>query len=161
MNDKNFLDSLRRKLRREGLLVTEIEMTSGNYDDDGNFIKEQVPTLTTDFCEIGVISGKTCYFTVILYSDLCPKSLFDSIKDYKEIHIYGFKSFLEDYYPKKGFSFSKLVEEIKSEPYFQIQFNFNIQRSDFETIFQEYMKLKEIFAGSRVKIVNQMTHDFC
>lgn len=156
MRNSKFLTSFKELLELKNQPVTEIEMTASNFDDSGKLIKDQVPTLTTNFCEIGIISGEICYFTIILRSDFFPKPLFDLIQYYEGIHIYGFKNFLKDYYPKNNFSFDKLQEQIKKEPYFQIQFNFNTRELDFEEIFQKYIELKETFSNNEVKVINQM-----
>lgn len=137
--------------------ASEIEMTSGNYDDNRKLIEYAVPTITTDFCEIGVYGEKTCYFTVILPSASFSKKLFLLVKNQEGIQIYGFKKFLINYFPVKNFSFGKLEEQINSEKYFQIQLTFNLQLVPLENIFRRYQELKAIFEINNIQVINQMT----
>lgn len=139
--------------------VSEIEMTSGNYDENKELIRKQIPTLTTDLCEIGVYD-ETCYFTVILYSNSFSRNVFNAVKIQKGIHIYGFKNFIEDYYPKKHFSYAKLERQIKKEQYFQIQFNFNTKSLTIKKILEEYKKTKKLFEDNKMQVVNQLNHKF-
>lgn len=155
MKTKKFLNSLRILLKKYNQPVTELEMTSGNYDDQGKIIGEKIPTLTTDFCEIGVYNNNL-YFTVILYSNSFSNKSFSKIKSLDKIHIYGFKNFDEDYYPIKNFSFNNLVNQIKNEIYFQIQFNFEMYNLTPRNIFKRYLEIKKILEKSEAKIVNQM-----
>lgn len=44
------------------------EFTTGNYDDGGRIIDRMIPTLTTEYCEIG-FNDQTIYFVFIAQSD--------------------------------------------------------------------------------------------
>lgn len=151
------LEQLRSMLLQKNQTSTEIEMTTGNYDTDGKLIKNEVPTLTTDFCEIGAYNN-TCYFTFILDPSSFSQKLLGQIKDYDKMHIYGFKNFLTDLYPKRCFSYKKFDEEIRKDDYVQIQFNFeNIEPKD---ILNKYLSLKSIFMNTDATVINQITHKF-
>lgn len=126
-------------------------MTSGNYDESGGLIEEEIPTITTDLCEIGSY-GDVCYFTIILPSHSLDKDLFKKVKNYKNLHIYGLESYKEDYFPREGISFDNLRKELSKEKYAQIQFNFEELEAD--RLLQEYFEVKELFSG--IKVFNQL-----
>lgn len=151
---EKILKSLKKLLQAHNHPVSEVEITSGNYDR-GKLINEGVPTVTTNLCEIGIYNN-TYYFTVVLYSDYFSKELFDEVKGLEGIHIYGFKNFLEDYYPSANFSFLKLESQIKDEVYFQIEFNFSFQEINAEEIFAKYSELKKVFQKYNSAVVNQL-----
>lgn len=136
--------------------VGNLKMTSGNYDDRGNLINRLIPTITTDFCEIGI--HNIIYLVFIIYSDTHSKELFNLIKDFSNIKIYGFKNFLEVLYPIPDFNYKNFEKKIKEDKYLQIQFSFNINITQ-EKLFKEYIKLKEIFIKSNVIVVNQLEVD--
>jgi len=90
------------------------EFTTGNYDDKGRIIDRKIPTLTTEYCEIG-FNDQTIYFVFIAQSDSSSKEFFDEIKKFSNLQIYGFKKF------EKNYDLSKDLEsDIKSEQYFQM-----------------------------------------
>ena len=117
MKDKEFLEQLKTLLERYNQAVTSIEMTQGNYDTAGKLISESIPTITTEFCEIGRYQNKITYFTFVLYPDSLSRTLFQKLKGYKNMHIYGFKSFLADLYPKKDFSYEEFEKDIRKDKY--------------------------------------------
>lgn len=160
MKDKEFLEKLKSLLERYNQAVTDIEMTQGNYDTSGKLITEGVPTITTEFCEIGRYQNQITYFTFILYPDSFSKALFQKLKGYKNMHIYGFKNFLEDLYPKKDFSYEEFEKDIRKDKYVQIQFNFDTKHISPQDIFDKYLILIDIFQGNKAHVVEQMTHDF-
>lgn len=133
--------------------VSDVEMTAGNYDESGNLIEGEIPTITTNFCEIGSYSD-ICYFTFILYSDSFDENLFKGIKNYNNCHIYGLKNFLVDYYPKAGISFAELKRKIGEEEYFQVQFNFRF--SSTGRSLDDYLTISELIEKSGAKVYNQL-----
>jgi len=144
---------------RDILLVNEkvgkIEMTFGNYDDNGELIKGSIPTISTEFCEIGIYE-KTVYFVFIIYSDTFNKELFNSLKDFPNIQFYGFKDFKINLYPKPDFNYEEFGEEIKKDKYLQIQFNYNFNEITPELLYKEYLKIKDILIKNKIKIINQL-----
>ena len=156
---KQLIVELRTLLVDNKVTVSEIEMTTGNYDEKGNLISQEIPTITTDLCEIGIYPG-ICYFTIILQSLLFTKELFNLISAYPGSHIYGFKSFLEDYYPKNNFYFNDLIKQAHSENYMQVQFNFRLKNVSLLGIVGKYFEIESIFEKTDTKIVNQLTENF-
>jgi hypothetical protein len=127
------------------------EFTSGNYDDNGKIIDEKVPTLTTKFCEIG-FHGQIIYLVFIAQSDYWSKEFFDEIKIFSNLKIYGFNKFLKDY------DLTKDPElEIKSEPYFQMQFSFknddNLKATD---LLNEYDSIVKLIKDCRIIVMDQL-----
>ncbi len=137
--------------------VSDLEFTTGNYDSNGKLIENKVPTLTTDLCEIGSFND-TCYFTFILDSNSFSQELLDRIKVYDKMHIYGFKDFLTDLYPKRCFSYKKFEGEIRKDAYVQVQFNF--EKTKPKTLLENYLNLKQEFINNNVIVINQITHQF-
>ena len=130
-------------------------MTSGNYDDKGKLIENDIPTISTEFCEIGIY-GKTVYFVFIIHSDTYSKKAFDPLKDFSNIQFYGFKDFKNNLYPKPDFNYKEFEEEIKKDKYLQIQFNYDFNKTSPELLYKEYLKIKDILIKINVRIVNQM-----
>lgn len=147
------IKDLQKLLLKNDILVSDVEMVSGNYDESGNLIEGEIPIITTGLCEIGSYFD-VCYFTIIIYSDSFNNYLFEELKNYKNIHIYGLKNFQEDYFPKVGFTFNKLTEQIKEEKYFQIQFNF--EHLSHQEIFEQYLKVSESFKKLGIEVFNQV-----
>lgn len=151
--------SLKKLLERSGQPVTDIELTSGNYDTSGVLIEGQVPTLTTNFCEIGAYDN-VCYFTIILVPESFSKDLLEQIKGYKDMHIYGFENFLEDFYPKDNFSYDNFAKDINKDNYVQVQFNFDRTGSTAQKLMKQHQTLKAIFNKNKAIVINQMKHKF-
>jgi len=147
---------------REILLINEkvsqIEMTSGNYDDKGKLIKGDIPTITTEFCEVGIYE-KVIYFVFIIYSDTYNREVFDSLKDFSNIQFYGFKDFKINLYPKLDFDYKNFEKEVKKDKYLQIQFNYDFNKILPELLYKEYLKIKDLLIKNKVRIVNQMEGD--
>lgn len=156
MSDAEFIKTLKKLLEKKNQKVADIEMTSGNYDEEGILITEKIPTITTEFCEIGRYKHKITYFVFILNSSQFTKNLFNMISKYKNMKIYGFKNFLVNFYPKKGFLYSEFEEEIKEEKYIQIQFSSNRKQSKPEYILKKYLELKEIFISTYSEVIDQI-----
>ncbi len=140
---------------KDNQIVGDIEFTTGNYGEDGNLIKKSIPTITTDFCEVGVYND-IIYLTFIIYSISCNKKLFDFIKNYSHIKIYGFKDFHTILYPCSDFNYQGFVEKIKHDKYLQIQFNYKYSELVEDKLYIEYLKLRNVFINSKVNVVNQL-----
>jgi len=78
--NKNKIEEI-KNLLLENERVGEIEFTSGNYDDDGNLIEEKIPTIVTEFCEIGSYKN-IVYITFCFYSNSYDNNLIDLLKDF-------------------------------------------------------------------------------
>ena len=117
-------------------------------------IKTSIPTITTEFCEIGNYNN-IIYLVFIIHSDTYNKELFSLIKKLHSVKIYGFKNFKETLYPIPDFSYKNFEKKIKEDKYLQIQFNFDINITQ-EKLLKEYLKLKEIFTKSNIVVVNQL-----
>lgn len=155
----DFLKKLKELLSIDDNSVSDIEMTAGNYDDFGNLIKTDIPTITTDLCEIGIFDN-TLYFVVIIFSDTFKKIDFDSLKIFPNIKIYGFKEFKKILYPISGFVYEDFEKEILNDKYLQIQFNYKYNTINEQILFKEYQKTKDFFINSGLKIVNQLNKNF-
>lgn len=155
MNNRPFVQELRDAITADNTAVSEIEMTNGNYDEKGNLIDYKIPTITTDLCEIGSYDS-ICYFTIIIRSELFTKELFNELTKYPNVHIYGYKNFIEDYYPKEKFSHDEFEAQIHLEEYFQVQFNFDISVMNIADVSQNYHEIANLFTEMNIKMVNQL-----
>lgn len=154
--DMEGFNKFRELLIDNQVSVSELEYTQNNYDDAGNLIKESLPTITTDFCEIGLHEGEI-YFVFIIDSKTFSIELFDIIREILNVKIYGLADFKKTLYPVKDFNRGYFFKQIKKDKYLQIQFDYkNLSVID---LFQEYFKLTDIFKKSRVAVVNQLKID--
>lgn len=55
-----------------GYQVSDIEYTSGNCDETGKLIKDKIPTITSEYGEIGIIDSKF-YFVMIFEKEIFLK----------------------------------------------------------------------------------------
>lgn len=152
---KDYLSEFKDIFLKNNEKNTEIEITFGNYDDNGKLIKEGVPTITTDFCEIGICK-EIIYFVFIIFSDTYRKKIFDLFKDFPDVQFYGFKNFKVTLYPHPNFKYSEFENKIKKEKYLQIQFNYNISKISPELLYKEYIKIRNIFIRNKIKVVDQI-----
>jgi hypothetical protein len=134
-------------------------MISGNYSDDGGLIVNKIPTVTTDFCEIGAYS-EVCYFTVIMKSDLFSKELLVLLSEYPSLQIYGLRNFLKNYYPKEHFDYPEFEKQTRAEEYTQIQFSFDKKELSPKFISDMYQEIKLLFEKENVRVENQLNKDF-
>ncbi len=137
-------------------IVSEIEFTKGNYDNFGNLIKEDLPTITTDFCEVGLYNNEI-YFVFIVESKTFNIELFNELKNKLNTRIYGFIDFNKTLFPTKNFKFDVFLNEIKKNEYLQIQFNF--KDIDPFDLFKEYSNLVNVFEKNKVVVINQLEVD--
>ncbi len=155
MNIKN-LNQFRGLLIESGKSVSGLEYTKNNYDSGGNLIKEDLPTITTDFCEIGLYDGEI-YFVFIIDPKTFNSVLFDAIKNMPSARMYGFTDFNKILYPADNFDFDDFIKQIKKDKYLQIQFDY--ENIDALGLFKEYSGLVDIFEKSKVAVVNQLKID--
>ena len=158
MNTKKHLQDFRELFLEKNGRVSDIEMTDGNYDERGDLIENSIPTITTDFCEIGNYDN-IVYFTFVLYSSTYDKKLLDLLKNFLNMQIYGFKDFKTIFYPRIDFNHENFEKSIKKEKYFQVNFNFNLKDLTLESLYKEYIKIRNIFTKNKVKVVNQLQID--
>lgn len=132
--------------------VSNLEYISDNYLDDGTLVEEKIPTITTEFCEIG-FDGIKVYFNIIIFSKSFDKKLFDSLKDSQNLYVYGFTDFLINLFPKENFDFDEFVREIEKDEKLQFQFNFPDETA--EEIIEKYFEIREIFRRNQVLVIDQ------
>lgn len=155
MNLEDFLIKFKMLVIKNNGLAGDLEMTPGNYDDSGNLIKAEIPTITTDLCEVGVY-GNVLYFVFIIFSNTYSRKLFDLIKDFSNIQIYGFRNFKTTLYPSIGFNYHNFEKKIKEDKYLQIQFNYDFDLIQPQKLYKEYKKIADTFTTAEIKIVNQI-----
>jgi len=155
MDHKN-INKFRELLIKHKKNVSELEYTRNNYDNHKNLIKEDLPTIITDFCEIGLYNYKI-YFVFITESKTINIKLFDELKNKSNVRIYGFIDFNKTLFPIKNFIMDNFIQEIQKDKYLQIQFDFkDINTQD---LFIEYSNLVKVFKKNKVKVVNQLKVD--
>ena len=127
------------------------EFTTGNYNDKGEIIDRKISTLTTEFCEIG-FDDQIIYFVYIAQSDSWSNEFFYEIKKFSNLKIYGFKKFLNDIDLTKDPG-----SEIKSEPYFQMQFSFkNDYKLSEAELLGEYDLVTRLLKEHQIEVVDQL-----
>lgn len=140
-------------LIKNGKLVSKLEYTKNNYDNNGNLIDEAIPTITTNYCEIGLYD-REIYFVFILESQTFNKTLFNSIKSIPNIYIYGFEDFNKTLYPSRNFNYNDFVKTIRQDKYLQVKFSFeNIKVVD---LYKIYCDLVDVFDKNNAKVINQL-----
>lgn len=155
MNNEN-LNQFRKILIENKKSVSELEYTKNNHDNDGNLINEELPTITTDFCEVGLYNEEI-YLVFILESKTFNLELFSEIKNKTNVKMYGFADFNKTLYPISDFDYNKFIESVQKDTYLQIQFDFkNISTFD---LFTEYTKIINVFDKCKVAVVNQLKID--
>jgi len=155
MTPLDFLRQFRLLLIEDHGSVGDIELTSGNYDNFGNLIKTDIPTITTDLCEVGTFND-VLYFVVIIFSDTFKRVDFNLLKSFPNIKIYGFKEFNKTLYPTSGFVYENFERQLLNDKYLQVQFDYKYDVINPEDLFKEYQKIKHFFMGSELRIVNQL-----
>ncbi len=147
------LKQFRKNLIVNNTSVSELEYTKDNYDNDGNLIKEALPTITTDFCEIGLHNDEV-YLVFILESKTFNLKLFNAVKNKSNVKIYGFINFNQTLYPVINFNYDSFIKLVQKDRYLQIQFDFkNITTAD---LLNEYANIVNIFDTNKVAVVNQL-----
>jgi hypothetical protein len=155
MNNLDLIKELRGLLMDEGIPVGEIEMTSGNYDDNGNLIKGKIPTITTDLCEIGSYENKI-YFVIIVLSESFSEKDLNDLGEISGMSIYPLRDFNSNLYPVPGFNYDNFRKEISGDKYLQIQFEYDTGEKDARRSFKEYQKIKDVIANSDLKVFDQL-----
>jgi len=151
----DFLQQFRMLLIKDNCSVGDIELTPGNYDNFGNLIEIDIPTVTTDLCEIGIFDN-SLYFVVIVSSDTFKRFDFDLLKTFSNIKIYGLKEFNRTLYPISNFIYENFERQILNDKYLQIQFDYQYSVINPEDLFKEYKKMKHLFANSELRVVDQL-----
>jgi len=151
------IKEIRESFIEKGEMIGSFEKTTGNFDKKGNLIEASIPTVTTEFCEIGSYDD-IIYFTFVIYSDSYNKKIIGNLRDFSNFQIYGFKNFLENLYPKENFNFKEFERELKKEEYFQINFDYSVE-NDVEYLYEQYSKIKNLILDSEVRVVNQLKID--
>lgn len=147
------LDQFREILIKDNEPVSEIEYTKNNYDNAGNLINDKIPTITANFCEIGLYNDEI-YLVFILKSTTFNLDLFNQIKNKPNIKIYGFTNFNKTLFPIENFNLDNFLKEIIKDKYLQIQFDFkNISPFD---LFTEYKTILNIFDKYKITLIKQL-----
>jgi hypothetical protein len=151
-----YLNKFRELLIKSKKSVSKLGYTKNNYDNSGNLIKEDLPTTTTDFCEIGLYNDEI-YFVFIVESKTFNIELFNELKNKANVKMYRFVDFNQTLFPVENFNLDIFMKEIQKDKYLQIQFDFK----EIETfdLFKEYSNLVNIFEKSKVVVVNQLEID--
>ena len=149
------LKQLQKLLIQDKKPVSRLEFTKNNYDN-GKLIEEALPTITTDYCEIGLLNN-SIYFTFIIESKTFSNILFNALKDLPNVLIYGFVNFNKTLYPKDDFNYNAFIDTIKKDKYLQIQLNF--KSIDVLELYNEYENLVDILKKSKSLVVNQLKID--
>lgn len=155
MNIKD-LNKFRELLIKSKKSVSKLEYIKDNYDNFGNLIKEDLPTITTDFCEIGLYNDEI-YFVFIAESKTFNIELFNKLKNKSNVKIYGFADFNKTLFPIENFNLDIFMKEIQKDKYLQIQFDF--KEIDTFDLFKEYSNLMNVFKKNKVVVVNQLETD--
>ncbi|MDD3808612.1 MAG: hypothetical protein PHG49_03900 [Candidatus Pacebacteria bacterium] len=150
---KEILNKLRDIFIKSNEAVSELEYTHGNYDELGKLIEKDLPIITTVFCEIGLYDNKV-YFVFIIDPKTFKIEVFNVLKTYSSLKIYGFKNFNKNLFPINNFKIDSFMKEILKEKYLQIQFSF--QKMEAEMLFKEYIELIDIFRKNKIMVVNQL-----
>lgn len=150
--NSEYIKELRHSLAKNHHLISELEYTTDNYDDEGKKINEDLPTITTEYCEIGLHRNKV-YFVFIIKSKTFNETLFNLIKNKPNLQIYGFADFKTNLYPNANFDYANFLNKIKKDDYVQIQFNF--KKIDIKDLYKEYAIYINIFKKNEVVVIDQ------
>lgn len=152
----NDLKELRKLFLKNKISVSKIEWTKGNYDHKGNLIKQSLPTITTNFCEIGIFNDEI-YFVFIINPKTFNLEIFKFLKEKSNVKIYGFTDFNKTLFPAADFDLEKFMKQIIKDKYLQIQFDFkNIRATDLLKI---YLDTVNILKKLKIKVINQQKID--
>ena len=140
---------------KNSIPANPIKLTVGNYDEFGNLIKTEIPTITTDLCEIGIFSN-TLYFVVIVLSKTLKKTAFDTLtKNFENAKLYGFINFKKTLYPIPNFAYKKFKKETSSDEYLQIEFDYEYKKLSPRESLDEYQKVKLLLSKSKLVAIDQ------
>lgn len=155
MTPMEFLKNVKEILVENNILSSDLEMTSGNCKDSGEEIREQIPTITTSLCEIGIFDD-ALYLVVILHSNMLTRKTFDTLESFKNIQLYGFKDFKKTLYPIPDFDYTMFEKELLKDKYTQVQFTFPFHELTPKSLFEEYVKIQRVFLEQNLNVVNQI-----
>ncbi|MFH1188888.1 MAG: hypothetical protein V1652_03530 [bacterium] len=150
------LTQLRALFIQNGIIVSEMEYTKGNYDNNGKMIKESLSTITTEYSEIGLYRNEM-YVVFIIESQTFNTALFKAITKENNIQLYGFINFKQTLYPDGSCAMRDLMVKVRAEKYLQIQFDF--QNIGVIDLYKNYCRLVHIFDKNDAIVVNQLNVD--
>lgn len=151
---EEYIKKLKEIIAKNNEKISELEYTTGNYDN-GVLIKKGVPTITTEYCEIGIIDSNM-YFVYIILSNSATKKLIKLLSNYTNVQIYGFKFFNNNFFPKNNFVWEDFKEKLKKEKYTQIQFNYSAIKLNPQKVYLEYIKINNLLSSSGLQTINQL-----
>lgn len=147
------LNQLREMLIKNSIPVSDPEYTENNYDDTGNLIEGSIPTITTEFCEVGV-QDDGVYLVFIIESGSFDRNMFERIKRFPNVQMYGFVDFKKTLYPADDFDYDDFIVSVKQDRFLQIQFDYrNITAIG---LFSEYRQLERVFSENGFGVMNQL-----
>lgn len=149
-------EKFKQMLVDSNIPVSEVEYTRGNYDDYGKLIKDRIPTLTTDYFEIGW-PGDLVYLVAVIVSESFNRRFFREIIREDNLQIYGWSDFKQNFYPANDFCFDNMMEMIKKEKYMQLQFNYEGVELDF--LLEKYRFLIDRMKAGKIRVINQLKID--
>ena len=154
INNLDYINGFRELLLQKNEAVGELEMTNGNYDEKGKLITKSIPTITTDYCEIGKY-GNIIYFVFVVDSSSYNSRFYQKLITYSNAKVYGFTNFNETLYPMSGCNDISLKTEVIREKYFQVQYEFGNDLT-VQEVYEQYMEIKKDLLEGRLVVVNQM-----
>lgn len=128
--------------------LSEVEYTTGNYDEKGDLIKKKIPTVTSEVGEIGVING-SYYLVLIFERNKLTKEFLSTLYQISECKIYGFKDFM------KSLDLEAIFQEDLDESYIQIQFD-GITTKQNHFLVELHYKLRKHFGEYEIYPINQI-----
>jgi hypothetical protein len=138
-----------------GERVSQLEHTTGNFDDFGQIINDAIPTLTTSLCEIG-IHDQMLYMVFILKAASFSEGLFAAVRNY-DVKIYGFRDFQTTLYETGETSSCQEVMSRLHDELIQVQVSFPWQKLAAVKIFGGYQNFRTMFAMFRADVIDQLT----
>ena len=142
------IKGIRKNLLLSSFETGKVEYTSGNYDENGLLIKGKIPTVTSEFGEIGIINKKF-YFVMIFHKNLLSKQFLDELGKIRKCNLYGYKEFLKD------LTIEEILGDKLGEKYIQVQYDC-IDSDQMKVIIDIHNKLKDIFEKYRIFPINQL-----
>ncbi len=138
-----------KKAFTERGIVFSSEYTQGNYDTEGKYIQEKIPTLTTEFCEIGFYKNEI-YLVCIAESKTCTEEFLKEVATFQNVEVYGFTEFQNNYDLTHG------MREVLSESLFQVQCTLKIENVTLDDFLHTYTSLMHTFTKHGVVFCNQL-----
>jgi len=76
------------------------------------------------------------------------------IKGFDNVKIYGFADFNKTLYPCRSFNLADFAVIIKQDKFLQIEVDY--QNPEIAKLYQEYLRLIDVFITGKVAVVNQL-----